>query len=543
MNKKILAFFICLFLLGSMLPIVNGLTIRKNTEYLVGSGKICKNDEPYVEWNTSFGTNKLDEGYCVRQTSDGGYTLVGLSDTSCWLIKTDSNGNKIWDKRFGADETDWGSSVRQTSDGGYIIAGATESYTDGVRAAWLIKTDSNGNKIWDKTYGGYNSEKGYSVQQTSDNGYILAGVTYSYGAGKNDAWLVKTDASGNKLWDKTFGGAETDEVYSIQETTDNGYIMTGYTESYGAGEMDAWLIKTDSNGNKIWDKTFGGADNYIARSVKQTSDGGYIIGGYMNPPTDDIANFLIIKTDADGNKIWEQTFGGERSERAYTVELTSDGGYLLAGTRLGGGFSKHVWLVKTDANGNKLWDQQSLYRAPSAQEGYSLQRTSDNGYIITGVTLVYYPDDEYYSDDILLLKLSGNQAPETPSKPSGPSNGEVGTEYTYTTSTTDPEGYKIYYNFSWGDGTYSGWLGAYNSGETASGSHIWEWQGSFYIKVKAKDDPNNDGDLSDGAESGWSETTSARMPKNKEKTLNTQLSNFLQNHPILYQLLQRCLQL
>ena len=116
MNKKILAFFICLFLLGSMLPIVNGLTIRKNTEYLVGSGKICKNDEPYVEWNTSFGTNKVDEGYCVRETSDGGYVLVGLSDTSCWLIKTDSNGNKIWDKRFGADETDWGSSVRQTSD-------------------------------------------------------------------------------------------------------------------------------------------------------------------------------------------------------------------------------------------------------------------------------------------------------------------------------------------------------------------------------------------------------------------------------------------
>jgi len=494
MNKKILAFFICLFLLGSMLPIVNGLTIRKNTEYLVGSGKICKNDEPYVEWNTSFGTNKVDEGYCVRQTSDGGYILVGLSDTSCWLIKTDSNGNKIWDK----------------------------------------------------TYGGHNSEKGYSVQQTSDNGYILAGVTYSYGACKNDAWLMKTDSNGNKIWDKTFGGAETDEVYSIQETTDNGYIMTGYTESYGAGEMDAWLIKTDSNGNKIWDKTFGGADNYIARSVKQTSDGGYIIGGYMNPPTDDIANFLIIKTDSNGNKIWEQTFGGERSERAYTVELTSDGGYLLAGTRLGGGFSKHVWLVKTDANGNKLWDQHSLYQAPSGQEGYSLQRTSDNGYIITGVTLVYYPDDEYYSDDILLLKLSGNQAPETPSKPSGPANGEVGTEYTYTTSTTDSEGYKIYYNFSWGDGTYSGWLGPYNSGETASGSHIWEWQGTFYIKVKAKDDPNNDGDLSDGAESDWSETTSVRMPKNKnEKSMNTPFLQFLENFfekypnafPILRQLL------
>jgi len=200
-----------------------------------------------------------------------------------------------------------------------------------------------------------------------------------------------------------------------------------------------------------------------------------------------------------------------------------------------------IWDDST--NGNKLWDQQSLYQVPSGQEGYSLQRTSDNGYIITGVTLVYYPDDEYYSDDILLLKLSGNQALETPSKPSGPANGEVGIEYTYSTSTTDSEGYKIYYNFSWGDGTYSGWLGPYNSGETASGSHIWEWQGTFYIKVKAKDDPNNDGDLSDGAESDWSETTSARIPKNKEKTLNTQLFNFLQICQIFYQLIQRCLKL
>jgi len=183
-----------------------------------------------------------------------------------------------WDKTFGGTESDWAYSVQQTSDGGYVLAGYTESYGAGDGDAWLIKTDSNGNKEWSKTFGGTEADGARSVQQTSDGGYILAGYTRSYGAG-GDAWLIKTDSNGNEIFDEVFGGYKSDSASAVQQTSDGGYILAGDTMSYGAGG-DALLIKTDSNGKKEWDKTFGGADLDMMSSVQQTSDGGYIVAGY-----------------------------------------------------------------------------------------------------------------------------------------------------------------------------------------------------------------------------------------------------------------------
>ncbi|MDP7000223.1 MAG: hypothetical protein QF569_29625, partial [Candidatus Poribacteria bacterium] len=175
---------------------------------------------------------------------------------------------------YGGSENDYGYSVQQTSDDGYIITGETYSYGNGEADVWLIRTDANGDTLWTQTYGGSESDIGNSVQQTSDGGYIIAGETYSYGNGAADVWLIKTDADGDTLWTQTFGGTEFDIAHSVQQTSDDGYIITGETYSYGNGEADVWLIKTDANGDTLWTQTFGGSESDIGNSVQQTSDGG-----------------------------------------------------------------------------------------------------------------------------------------------------------------------------------------------------------------------------------------------------------------------------
>ena len=196
------------------------------------------------------------------------------------MIKTDAQGNKQWDRTFGGGDDDEGSCVRLTSDGGYILLGYTYSHGAGRSDFWLIKTDASGNKEWDRTFGGRNDDAGSSVQQTSDGGYILLGYTQSFGAGVEDFWLIKTDSSGNKEWDRTFGGWRSDFGSSVQQTSDGGYILLGYTGSHRPGLDAAWLIKTDSYGNKEWDITIAGTENNVGVSGQQTSDGGYILVGF-----------------------------------------------------------------------------------------------------------------------------------------------------------------------------------------------------------------------------------------------------------------------
>jgi len=367
---------------------------------------------PPTVWDKTFGGTGYDLAYSVQQTSDGGCVLAGWTgsygagNTDAWLIKTDSSGNQVWDKTFGGINNDAGLSARQTSDGGYILAGGTESYGAGGNDAWLIKTDSSGNQVWDKTFGGTDYDLAYSVQQTSDGGYVLAGWTASYGAGGNDAWLIKTDSSGNQTWDTTFGGTNGEQAYSVQQTSDGGYVLAGWTASNGTSNNNAWLIKTDSSGNKTWDKAFGGANGEEAYSVQQTSDGGYVLAGWTASYGAGSYDAWLVKTDSSGNKTWDKTFGGTSYDGAFSVRQTSDGGYVLAGyTYSYGAVASDAWLIKTDSSGNNIWDK--TFGGTGGEQAYSVQQTSDGGYVLAGYTDSYGAG----SWDAWLIKVDSSNAP------------------------------------------------------------------------------------------------------------------------------------
>jgi len=344
-------------------------------------------------FNKVFGGNKDDVGNCVQQTTDGGYIITGdtysygAGSNDVWLIKTDFDGNKIWDKTFGGTNIDWSNCVQQSTDGGYIITGSTWSFGAGECDVWLIKTDSDGNEIWNRTFGGKDYEIGYSVQQTTDGGYIITGGIGDYYY--SDVWLIKTDSDGNEIWNRTFGGKDVDYGISVQQTTDGGYIITGDTYSYGAGSNDVWLIKTDSDSNEIWNRTFGGPNSDLGISVQQTIDEGYIITGYTElysiPGWGDV---WLIKTDSNGNKMWDKTYGIIHVSFGNSVKQTTDGGYIIAGFvwTFGIGYTD-VWLIKTNSNGNMVWNKK--LGGANSELGWCVQQTTDNGYILTGYTWSY----------------------------------------------------------------------------------------------------------------------------------------------------------
>jgi len=361
-----------------------------------------------IAFAKTFGGDTTDYAFSVQQTSDGGYIVVGRTSSfgagiyDVFILKTDASGNLQWSKTFGGSGSDYAYSVQQTSDGGYIVAGYTNSFGAGGDV-FLFKTDASGNLQWAKTFGGSSYEYAHSVQQTSDGGYIVAGGTYSFGAGNYDVFLLKTDASGNLQWAKTFGGSGWDLAYSVQQTSDGGYIVAGETYSFGAGSYDVFLLKTDASGNLQWAKTFGGSGGDYAWSVQQTSDGGYIMAGYTSSFGAGSYDVFLLKTDASGNLQWAKTFGGSNYELAHSVQQTSDGGYIVAGfTYSFGAGNEDVFLLKTDASGNLQWAK--TFGGSEWDWAYSVQQTSDGGYIVVGFTYSFGAG----SYDVFLLKTDAN---------------------------------------------------------------------------------------------------------------------------------------
>ena len=257
------------------------------------------------------------------------------------------HGLIMWARTYGGTGNEFALSVVANSDGGYtIVGGAAESVE--VSGFWLIKTDESGDMLWNRTYGGLAYDVAHALIETADGGYAIVGRTTSFSSGYYDFWLVKTDAAGNMEWNKTYGGTEWDIAHSVVQTSDGGYVIAGSTDSFGAGLDDVWLVKTNSSGNMEWNKTYGGTGNDSAHSIVATSDGGHAIAGYTNSSGAGANDFFLVKNDATGNMEWNQTYGGSSLDEAYSLVATSDGGYAIAGTTKSfGAGDQDFWLVKT----------------------------------------------------------------------------------------------------------------------------------------------------------------------------------------------------
>jgi len=356
---------------------------------LVATGTGTAQQPPTEEFNKTFGGTSLDEVKSVIEISDGGFALAGetesfgAGDNDAWLIKTDSNGNEEFNKTFGGIEKDQAWSVIETSDGGFALASTTSSFGAGDSDAWLIKTDSNGNEEFNETFGGTDFDVASSVIETSDGGFALAGGTESFGAGEYDSWLVKTDSEGNEEFNKTFGGTGFDIGASVIETSDDGFALGSYTESFGEGDSAAWLIKTDSEGNEEFNKTFGGTEVDRIRSMIGTSEGGFALAGTTSSFSGGDNDAWLIKTDSEGNEEFNETFGGTTTDTAWSVTETSDGGYALAGgTRSFGTGEYNGWSIKTDSEGNEEFNK--TFGVTKGGALRSIVETSDGGFALAG---------------------------------------------------------------------------------------------------------------------------------------------------------------
>ena len=293
----------------------------------------------------------------------------------------------LWTRTFGGIENESAYSIQLTSDGGYVFAGYTNSFSAGENDFWLVKIDESGIEEWNHSFGGINGEVAKSVQQTSDGGYVMAGITWSFGAGEGDFWVVKTDSLGNEEWNRTFGGPLGDQAESVQQTNDGGYIVTGAYEVIGNPPIKLLLIKLDQNGDLEWEQTFGNSGFNVGYSVLQSEDNGFIVGGFKSMPDHD---FWLLKTDGNGNLEWEQTYD-LGVDQVKEIRKTSDNGYILIGTThpLSGG-NWDFWLVKTDSLGNEEWNQS--YGGIEYEFATSVIQDYENGYLLTGATEALHPD-------------------------------------------------------------------------------------------------------------------------------------------------------
>ncbi len=344
-----------------------------------------------IVWSKHYGGAYNEGGYALAQTPDGGYAAVGSTysygagDHDLYLIRTDSLGDTLWSRTFGGSAADYGHDLFVTSDSGFIMVGTTLSYGQGKEDLYLIRTNRWGDPLWSRTFGGAQTDEGWSIRATQDGGYILCGTTSSSGAGYGDLWLLKVNAAGDSLWSKTFGGVGGESGFAVREAPDGALIAVGCTGSFGEGYSSVYAVKVSSSGDSLWARSYGGSRADIGYSVENTLDLGFVIAGSTASFGLGYSETYIIKLTSAGGLEWQNTFGGIKDDRAFAVSPTVDGGYILAGTTesFGAGGSDQ-YIVKVDPLGYGNWSK--TFGGRQADYCRSVMVNGANSLVLAGYT-------------------------------------------------------------------------------------------------------------------------------------------------------------
>lgn len=390
-----------------------------------------------TDWTKNFGGSGEDTAQAVINTTDGGYAILGFSNSTdgdiidkatavndYWLLKLDAEGNLEWNKTYGGSKDDRGQSLVQTSDGGYALTGyamsddGDGSNNEGFHDNWIVKVDAFGTIEWEKSFGFSGHDHSYDILQTEDDGLFFTGfldITSARADGNTEKgnsltrhgvgefWGSKIDANGNLQWRGYYGGTNNDRSHAVVRSDDGGFVMSGFTESSdfdinnSRGSYDFWVVKIDNTGNLVWQHTFGGTGIERAQDIAKTNDGGFVIAGNTFSNDVDISknngesDIWLVKIDALGNLVWESTFGGSQFDDARSVSASKDGGFIISGNSksadkdaTANAGENDIWLIKTDANGNMTW--QKTFGGAGLDYGFDAIETDQGSIILVGET-------------------------------------------------------------------------------------------------------------------------------------------------------------
>ncbi len=353
-------------------------------------------------WSGNYGGQFNESGNSGSMTADGGFIAIGSTfsfgagDHDIYIVRTDSLGVALWNRTYGGVLTDYGYDIRQTADGGFIVVGMTKSYGEPNGDILLLKIDSLGAEVWSKTFGGAKRDEGWSVRLTSDGGFIICGITNSFGAGYSDMYFIRTDSLGNTLWSKTFGGPGGDTGCAVRIAADGSFYGIGSTGSFGLGYSSLYVVHISAAGDSLWANTYGDRADF-GYSLEITRDGGLALAGSSQ------GDMYLVRTDATGFVMWQTTFGGSKDDRAYTVSETPDGGFLIAGVTESFGAGKiDIQVLRVDRSGWKIWS--GTYGGSSSDYCRSMTLINNQDVIVVGHTWSFSSG----GSDMYVLKVQGD---------------------------------------------------------------------------------------------------------------------------------------